>query len=165
MPDRTLWELSSYIITTLGLPFAILVFIWEQRRERRNEEAEIYQRLSNEYTNFMRLVLENPDLRLLHKPDASEPACLPLAPEQRERQAALFNILVALFERAYILVYDDRMNPQTARLWQSWEDFMREWCRKPDFRGALPELLQGEDAEFAEHITRISREEHARIAP
>ena len=40
------------------------------------------------------------------------------------------------------------MNKQTKRLWQSWEDYMREWCQREDFRAALPELLRGEDEEF-----------------
>ena len=41
-------EALSYIVTVVGLPFAIAVFLYEQRRERQNEEEEIYQRLSDE---------------------------------------------------------------------------------------------------------------------
>jgi len=55
---------------------------------------------------------------------------------------------VSLFERAYLLVFEERMDKQTTRLWQSWEDYMREWCRRPDFREALPDLLSGEDEGF-----------------
>ena len=63
------------------------------------------------------------------------PACtLELNPEQKERRYALFSILVSIFERAYMLVYEDTMSRQTTRLWQSWEDYMREWCRRADFR-------------------------------
>ena len=39
------WELASYIVTTIGLPVAIL-FIYEQKKERDNEEEEVYQLLS-----------------------------------------------------------------------------------------------------------------------
>lgn len=155
MLQREVWELLSYMVTVIGLPFAIAVFIWERRRERQQEEEEIYQRLSDEYTNFMKLVPENADLRLLRR--AGE--VTDLSPEQVERRFALFNVLVALFERAYLLVYEKHMKPQTRRLWQSWEDFMREWCRRPDFRAVLPELLQGEDEDFAAHIARVAAEE------
>lgn len=154
MLDREAWELASYVVTVVGLPLAILVFIWEQRKERLNEDEEIYQRLSDEYTNFIKLTLENADLRLLRPPGTP----MDLTPEQQERQLALFSILVAIFERAYILVYEETMAPQTRRLWQSWEDYMRDWCRRPDFRAALPELLVGEDEGFAGHIGRIARE-------
>jgi hypothetical protein len=35
---------------------------------------------------------------------------------------------------------------------------MREWCRRPEFRKALPELLEGEDPEFRSHIESIAKE-------
>ena len=57
-------------------------------------------------------------------------------------EVTVANVLVALFERAYLLVYDEHMPEQIRRLWQSWEDYMREWCRRPEFRALLPELLQ-----------------------
>lgn len=158
MWDRETWELLSYVVTVIGLPFAIAVFVWEQRRERQQEDEEIYQRLSDEYTSFMKLVMQNADLRLLRR--EGPPA--ELSPEQRERRFALFNVLVALFERAFLLVWEPRMDRQTARLWQSWEDYMREWCRNADFREVLPELLQGEDEEFATHIRRSAEAEAAR---
>jgi len=148
-------EALSYIVTIFGLPLAIWVFMVEQRRERQNEEEEIYQRLSDEYTAFLKLVLDNPDLQLLRKQSSQGP----LTDEQSERKFALFSILISLFERAYLLVYEQRMSKQTRRLWQSWEDYMREWCRRRDFREALPELLRGEDEDFQEHIRRIAEEE------
>ncbi|MDX2146697.1 MAG: hypothetical protein SFZ23_04175 [Planctomycetota bacterium] len=149
------WEVAANVVTVVGLPFAILVYAFERRRARQNEEEELYQRLSDEYTNFIKLVLENSDLRLLRK--TNEP--LDLTPEQLERRLAIFSVLVALFERAYILVYEEKMNPQTARLWRSWEDYIREWCRRPEFVAALADLLPGEDPAFAAHIDRIAREE------
>jgi hypothetical protein len=147
-------ELLSYVVTVIGLPMAILVFIFEQRKERRGDDEEIYQRLSDEYVSFQKLVLDNADLGLLRKDGAQAG----LTEEQQERKRAIFNILVSLFERAYILVYDEKMDRQTRRLWQSWADYMREWCRRQDFRAVLPELLQGEDEEFTAHIQRIADE-------
>ena len=158
MWNTATWELLSYIVTVVGLPFAIAVFIWERRRERQQEDEEIYQRLADEYTDFMKLVLENADLRLLQRVGTATE----LSPEQRERRFALFNVLVSLFERAFLLVYEPKMDRQTRRMWQSWEDFMREWCKRPEFRELLPELLQGEDEEFAARIRCIAAEEAAR---
>ena len=101
---------------------------------------------------FLKLVLDNADLQLLRKHGAKSQ----LSEEQMERRYALFGILVSIFESSYLLVYDDDMNKQTRRLWSSWEDYMREWCRREDFRAALPELLEGEDPDFRAHIQRIS---------
>lgn len=148
-------EFLSYLVTIVGLPFAILVFALEQRRERQNEEEEIFQRLTDEYMDFLKLVLANADLQLLRRDGSSTG----LTPEQLERRFALFGILVSIFERAYMLVYEEDMSKQTRRLWQSWEDYMREWCRRADFREGLPVHLQGEDEDFQRHITRIAEEE------
>jgi hypothetical protein len=54
------------------------------------------------------------------------------------------------------------MDRQTHRLWRSWEDYMREWCRREDFRDALPELLEGEDEDFQIHIPKIAEAEAAK---
>jgi hypothetical protein len=145
-------EFSFYLVETFALPFAILVYVVERRKERFVDEEEIYQRLSDEYTNFLKLVLNNADLQLLRK---GAPLSQ-LTEEQMERKQAIFGILVSIFERAYILVFEERMNKQTRRLWSSWEDYMREWCRRADFRHALLELLDGEDPDFRVHIQRIA---------
>jgi hypothetical protein len=152
MDMRETWELLSYVVTVLGLPLAILVFIFEQRKERENEEEEIFQRLSDEYRGFLKLVLDNSDLQLLRR-EGAPPV---LTPEQMERRFAIFGILISLFERAYLLVYEDAMDKKARRLWQSWEDYMREWVQRADFRDALPELLEGEDEEFRGYIQLLA---------
>jgi hypothetical protein len=163
MPNSVLeWaELASYVVTIFGFPLAIYVFLLEQHKERDNEEGEIHQRLSDEYNDFLKLVIENADLQLLRRDGA--PA--PLTAEQQERKLAIFGILVALFERAYILVYEEKMDKQHRRLWQSWEDYMGDWCKRRDFRDALPGLLEGEDPDFAQHIFRLAGLEEKRSAP
>jgi hypothetical protein len=148
-------EALSYLVTVVGLPFGIWVYLRDQRKERKNEEEEVYVRLSDQYAEFLELVLKNADLQLTTR---QSPAA-PLTPEQQERRAVLFEILIALFERAYILVYEEQMDAQEARLWASWEDYMREWCRRPDFRALLPTLLRGEDADFCAYIRRLADEE------
>jgi hypothetical protein len=148
-------EAASYVVTIVGLPLAIIVFMLDRRRDRQNDEEEIYLRLSDEYADFMRLVIDNADLRLRSESQPAE-----LSEEQLERKLALFAILVSLFERAYVLVYEPRMSRQQQRLWQSWEDYMHEWCRRADFRAALPPLLAGEDPAFVATIERIARTIH-----
>lgn len=57
-------EALSYLVTIVGLPLAIVVFVLDRRRDRQTDEEEIYLRLSDEYADFMRLVIDNADLRL-----------------------------------------------------------------------------------------------------
>ena len=144
-------EALSYLVPIVGLPFAIGVFLFEQREERANEEESIYQSLSDEYAEFLRLVLGHADLQLRTKPRTER-----LTSEQEERRLLLFDLLISLFERAYLLVYEDAMSRKQARMWQSWEDYMHFWCQREDFRALLPALLEGEDPGFSLHLLRIA---------
>jgi hypothetical protein len=155
---RDLWEVASYIVTTLGLPVAILFFAWEQRKERDNEEEEQYQMLSDAYNEFLRVVLAHPDLQLRSNEPLPEPS-----PEQRERMLVIFDMLISLFERAYLVAYKQDMAETERRRWNSWDDYMREWCRREDFHNALSLLLRGEDPEFQEYIRHIAAEERGPI--
>lgn len=149
------FELSSYLVTIFGLPFAIWAFLREQRKERENEDEEGWQQLSDAYNEFLKLVLANPDLKL-----RTETGCPDLNDEQRERMRVIYEMLVSLFERAYILLYnEDEMAGRQSRRWNSWEDYMREWCRRRDFHNLLPELLRGEDASFAAYIGKLAAQE------
>ena len=112
---------------------------------------------SDEYADFLRLVLEHADLQLRSKPRTEA-----LSAEQEERRLLLFDLLIALFERAYLLVYEDDMSRKQARLWQSWEDYMHFWCQREDFRALLVEMLDGEDPDFSRHLLRIAEAEALR---
>ena len=150
MSGMDIWELLSYVVTVVGLPLAIFTYWREQRQERENEEEETYQLLSDAYTEFLKLVIAHPDLQL-----RSRQAAPVLTDEQKERRQIVFEILISLFERAYLLAFDDDMTDKQRRRWHSWDDYMREWCRRPDFCAMLPQLLEGEDRDFARYIQQI----------
>lgn len=160
MFDLETWELASYIVTVIGLPLAIVLFLYEQRKERANEEDEVYQLLANAYNDFLKVVIDNADLHL--RSNAPTPD---LTPEQRERMLAVFDMLISLLERAYLTAWSPNMTPEQARRWNSWEDFMREWIRRDDFYQRLPELLRGEDPEFAEYMRALARDERGQELP
>ncbi|MFC3147652.1 hypothetical protein [Piscinibacterium candidicorallinum] len=151
---KDLLELGSFLVTVIGLPFAIAVFFIEQRKERDNEDEEAYQLLSDAYNEFLQVVLQNPDLKLRTERRNDE-----LNDEQLERRRIIFEMLISLFERAYIVAWEPEMSANQRRRWASWEDYMREWCRREDFVALLPQLLRGEDPDFAEYIKGIAREE------
>jgi hypothetical protein len=158
MISRDTWELWSFIVTALGLPVAIVIFMWQQRKERENEDEEGYQLLSNAYNDFLKVVLAHPDLQL-----RSNAALHNATPEQVERMLVIFDMLISLFERAYLVAYKPTMSDEERRRWNSWDDYMREWCRRDDFYGALPLLLRGEDPDFQVYIRRVAGEERGNL--
>jgi hypothetical protein len=145
------WELLSYIVTVVGLPLAIIVFVFEQRKERLNEEDAVFESISEKYQEFLKVVLDHPDLHLFSM--AKTPA---LNDDQRERMMVLFSMLIALFERAYVMMYEDGLSGAKLRRWRSWEDYMHEWCAREDFREQLDGLLLGEDPEFCNYIRKLA---------
>lgn len=147
-------ELASFGVTVIGLPFAIAVFVLQQRKERDNEEEEAYQHLSDAYNDFLKVVLANADLQLRTNTPLPNPSA-----EQNERMMVIFDMLISLFERAYLVAYKADMGEIEQRRWNSWDDYMREWCRRDDFFNALPLLLRGEDPPFQRYIKRVAQEE------
>ena len=155
---RDAFELASYAVTVIGLPFAVWVFVAQQRKERENEEEEAYQRLSDAYNHFLSVVLANADLQLRSASTLTDATL-----EQRERIRIIFDMLVSLFERAYLVAWKPRMTETEARRWNSWDDYMREWCRRADFHNALPLLLRGEDPQFQDYIRRVADAERGNL--
>ena len=94
--DKDLWELASYAVTVVGLPLAIATYLAQERKERRNEEKESWQMLSDSYIAFLKIVLDNPDLHL-----RTARATPGLPPRQVERKMVIFDMIVVFFERAY----------------------------------------------------------------
>ena len=145
------WELLSYVVTVIGLPLAIIVFLYEQRKERDNEEEAVYQLLSDNYQDFLKVTLANPDLKLFYA--QMTPA---LTEEQNERMYIIFSMLISLFERAFLLLHEEDMSPKQMRRWRSWEDYMGEWCQREDFRAALDIQLHGEDPDFVNYLRALA---------
>src|SRR5690349_17241289 len=112
MLSRDTWELLSFIVTVFALPVAIFVFVYEQRKERDNEEENVYQLLSDNYQDFLKIALEHSDLKLF-----SVEKTLSLSGEQHERMLIIFNMLISLFERAYLLLYEEHMSAKQLRRW------------------------------------------------
>lgn len=152
--DPDFWETASFVVTVFALPFAIFLFLFERRKERDSEDEDAYQMLQDAYTEFLQIVLKNPDLQLRSDTMRSD-----MSDEQRERALIIFEMLISLFERAYIVSYEPDLKGVALKRWNSWDDYMREWCRREDFYYMLPQLLRGEDADFAAYIRRIADEE------
>ena len=151
---RDLLELTSFAVTIVGLPFAIWVFLKQQRAERENEEEEAYLHLADAYNHFLEVVLAHSDLQLRTNTPLPSPT-----PEQNERMLVIFDMLISLFERAFLVGWKPEMSPSEQRRCNSWDDYMHEWCRREDFANALPFLLRGEDPEFQRYIQRVAAEE------
>ena len=144
------WELLSYIVTVVALPFAIVVFWLEQKKERGNEQEELFVKLLDEYNELAKILIDNSDLCLLTGKKSKDA----FTPEQEEKKFVIYDLLVSFFERAFILIYETNMNKLETRMWQTWEDYIDFWLKKEDFRKVVPELLSGEDPDFVDYMNK-----------
>ncbi len=160
MFDRDFWEVASYVVTALGLPLAIFIFLYDQRKERAIDEAEVYQLLNNSYNEFLKVVLDNPDLHLATRQSTPD-----LSSEQQERMLVIFDMLMSLFEQAYLIAWQPSMAEAQRRRWAVWEDFMRDWIRRDDFFAHVDSLLLGEDPDFAVYFRRLVASERGGTPP
>lgn len=144
--DFLTWmELLSYIATVVGIPLALFVFMFEEKKERQAEQEEIYEKLMDHYARIQEKLFEYPELDQHDRPLTDS--------ENARRQYILYEMLISLFERSFILLYGES-DPAYRRMWNSWEDYMAQWLAHPNFRTALPRLMQGEDPGFVAYVSR-----------
>lgn len=149
MPESLLqWmQMLSYAATMIGIPIALWTFIHQERKDRRVEQQEIYDELLEHYTQILDRLLRYPDLDVHNQPLQSE--------EDRRRQRIIYAMLISLFERAFIMLHGEN-DAAYKRMWNSWVDNIGEWSSKPNFRALLPELMLGEDPEFAAFMEKAT---------
>jgi hypothetical protein len=141
-------EFLSYVATVVGIPLATVTYILQEKKERQNEQEEIYDKLMGHYTVIQEKLFEFPELDI-HDKELNNF-------EDARRQYILYQMVVSLFERAYILLASET-DPAYQRMWNSWEDYIREWVSHPNFRTALPRLMEGEDKDFVSYIAQLSQ--------
>ncbi len=141
-------EFLSYVATVVGIPLATMTYILQEKKERQNEQEEIYDKLMGHYTVIQEKLFEFPEL------DVHDKALENF--EDARRQYILYQMVVSLFERAYILLASET-DPAYQRMWNSWEDYICEWIRHPNFIAALPRLMEGEDKDFVAYMAGLSK--------
>jgi hypothetical protein len=144
-------EIFSYIATILGIPIAIILFINEKRKERRDREYGTYHALDEKYHDYLKLCMENPELDLYDRPIEKK---VQLTAEQKIRQYAMFEILVSLLERAFLMYHDQASSIKKAQ-WEGWNLYMQDYARSSTF-GELWKLRGTEfDEDFTNHMNKI----------
>ena len=141
------FELLSYVATIIGIPLALMTFVYQEKKERQNEQEEIYDKLMGHYADIQEKLFEYPELDM-HGEESKDP-------ETKRRQYILYEMLVSLFERSFILLENEK-DPEYQRMWNSWVDYILQWLEKPNFVAALPKLMKGEDPDFVAYIAKLS---------
>jgi hypothetical protein len=159
MKDAWTWLIANLEIVLnltqlFGIPIAILLYINNKRKERRDKDYGTYDSLDDKYIDYLKLCLEHPALDVA---DIRRPEPTQLTTEQKHAELMMFSILLSIMERAY-LMYKDRSYKVRKKQWEGWEDYIREWLRRPNFSAAVDELLHGFDERFVNYVEKLKQE-------
>ncbi len=144
-------QMLSYIATLVGIPVGLFVYIEEKRKERKDREYGTYNALDEKYKEFLVLCMDNPDLDLYDVPIKNAKK---LTEDQKVQQLALFDILVSLLERAF-LMYRDQSNRVKQKQWKGWVVYMDDYAAHPTFRKLWKERGMEYDEDFMVYMGRI----------
>lgn len=151
---KDLFELASYIVVVLGVPTGLFQYYRAQVRERQEREARVFDAVSASYLDFQRMCLQYPYLDVFDIPDTSP---VQLTPSQQKEELIAYSILFSIFERAYLLYLANR-TPVTEGQWQGWDQHIRGYFRRENFRRAWRAGEGSYDPRFNEYMRCIEQE-------
>lgn len=146
---KIILEIISLSITIVGVPIAIFIFYKEKRKERKDREYLTFNALDDKYLDFLNLCLSNQDLGIYEMSNKK------LSEEQQTRAIIIFEILVCLFERAY-LMYKEHNKSIIGKQWSGWLAYIADWMGYTSFRSAWKTILSSQfDGEFLEFMNKV----------
>lgn len=145
-------DLLANLATFLGIPLAIILFMNEKQKERHEREYETYNSLDDKYLDFMKLLIDNPDIDFfqLTNKDIEE-----YQTEKRIRLISLFEYFISLLERSFLL-YSDRDSEMKKLQWSGWVKYIEDCASKQGFQTMWKELGRGYyDERFCQFLETI----------
>ena len=154
--------LMANLATAAGIPLALIVFVADRLKARRDREREVYQAMQAEYVAFLRLCFEHPELGLAQDEalEAGE-----LSPRERARRLVAMEMLVSMMESAYFLYEYGHRSRFRRRQWTGWDQYLNDWAARRDFRDAWRDHLGSQfDSGFVAYMNGLVERHHPRAA-
>ena len=150
----SIFQLIANVVTAIGLPFAIITFLFQKQKENKAELENTFHQLDESYVSFMQLCLANPDLDIfgIAVEDGYHPT-----KEQLRREHAIFGILISLFERAHVM-FRDKSQEFRVYQWLGWVEYMKSYCYRTNFIREWNNIGHQFDKQFNEFMERLIEE-------
>jgi len=147
-------EMATFIITILGLPAAIFIYLKEQRQQREEREYGTYDALDDKYIEIQQLCLNHPELDVFDSPFVT-PA--ELSEQQRKQEEAILLIRISIFERAF-LMYHRATTQSKIDQWEGWSCEIKEWLERKNFKAVWDEHSPYFDKTFVNYFNAFLSE-------
>ena len=123
-------EITTFIITIFGVPFAIFMYLDEQKTQRAEREYGTYDALDDKYIELQQLCLQYSKLDIFDTPFENPNE---LTEEDKKQEEAILLIRISIFERAF-LMYQREAAKAKKDQWDGWDFEVLEWLERKNFR-------------------------------
>jgi hypothetical protein len=160
---KPILESLSYLATIIGIPVAILVFLYGKQKDKISHEIDSYLRANDKYIQYLILCLEYPDLGFydnsLKEPEVANSGL-------DIRQLTLFTILVSTLETGFFLFrYLKSSSILYNFQWYGWHEYLKYWATRSDFRKGWIAIGSQFDKEFQLVMNNLINETESIIEP
>lgn len=145
---RLYLEIVTYIVTIIGVPVAIYIYIQEKIKERNEREYGTYNALDDKYIDFLKLCLDNKEIDFYDINDKNKKRETEIL---QNKEIVMFEILFSIFERAY-LMYQNHGNKIIKRQWNGWAEYIDDWMKREKTKCAWKYLGKQWDSSFINYI-------------
>ena len=145
-------DVASQIITLLGVPTAIYLYIKEQKTQREEREHDTFDSLDNKYIELQELCLSYPHLDVF---DTKKIETKPLTESEKKQEEAKILIRISIFERSF-LMYKKTSIKQKKVQWKGWDIEILEWFERENFNNVWNNHKHYYDRNFVKYFENKS---------
>jgi hypothetical protein len=153
-----LWTSIGSIATSFTVVLALLDFRRANKKSDDLRRQEVFDKLDDSWREWLRLVIDNPNLDLGDTPLKKPPV---LSEHEIVQRDAMINLLMSLLEKAFLFYERDEFENLDKNLIKrmnraGWYGYMSFWKKDPRLSGIdWDELLRNYTVGFREHMRSL----------
>jgi hypothetical protein len=147
-----LFEFISNLATVIGIPMAIIIFLYEKRKERIKNDLESFFQSNDRYMQFLNKVFENPELNCgefrNNDPDVKNS-------KFNVKQLTLYTQLIMILEQTWYTYKRSGFKSKRNNIWKTWEQAYCFWSGREDFRSAWKIINPNTESTFRKYMDEL----------
>ncbi len=154
--DSTTLIIITSVVQTVVITLTLAVFIFQFRSQEKAIRESSYQNVMGRYTDFVKMLVEKPELTKLRYEIANVQGGAPLEKLSQEEEVVSSYLLLGygLFEEVFLLHKKKWIDDDT---WNQWSVFLERICRHPLFMRIHETSLGTFDGDFQAYVSKLMK--------
>jgi hypothetical protein len=152
--DSTDLIIITSVVQTVVITLTLAVFIFQFRSQEKSIREAAIQSVMGRYTDYIRMLVERPELAVLVDVAQRGQNLEKLSPEEQAVQAYIL-MGYGIFEEVFMLYKKKWMDEET---WQQWSSFLESFSGHPLFRRVHNFTSGTFDKDFQEFVSKVIEE-------